>query len=291
MARDWDLMSFAVMPLLLLILHQIDHREHILTPKIVVSWLVISMMFSASYIASNIGVSASESRAHSLLRYYGNKDRGGWAILTNYWRDKGDSNKAEAISIETAGLFPNFELLRLGQEQLDRGETAEAEAIAVRLVQNDPYRAEFMQLLGDVYSRSGRSDEAERWYKKALRIKPKSPALNFSLGQMYVKQSRFREGLKRLKSARRLDPTEAYTAEAVGLAYLNSGFPDSASAIADTMLLADSCAAGGHLLKMMVSVQAGNRPLARYHYRRYADCGAGRDEYDYMLQRYSIIMQ
>jgi Tfp pilus assembly protein PilF len=291
MARDWDLMSFAAMPVLLLILHQIDHREHVLSAKVVISWLVISMMISASYIASNVAVAASEDRAHSLLRYYGSKDRSGWAILANYWHDKGDVVKAKAINEETTRLFPNFELLRLGEEHLNRGEFAEAEAITLRLVRNDPHRAEFIQLLADIYSRSNRFEEAEKLYKKALRLKPKSPPLNYSLGQMYVTQSRFREGLKLLKSARQLDPTEDYITEAIGLAYLNSGYPDSAASIADTLLVADSCSAGGHLLKMMLSVKTGDHPAAQYHYRRYADCGAGREEYEYMLQRYSFIMQ
>ncbi len=291
MARDWDLMSFAALPLLLLILHRIDHREHVLSAKVVIPWLMISMMISASYIASNVAVAASEDRAHSLLRYYGNKDRSGWTILSKYWQDKGNLGKVKTINDETTRLFPSFEMLRLGEEHLKRGEMAKAETIARSLVRNDPYRPEFIQLLGDVYSRLRRFEEAEQWYKRALRLKPKNPPLTYSLGQMYVVQSRFREGLKLLKSARQLDPTQDYITEAIGLAYLNSGYPDSAAGIADTLLSADSCSAGGHLLKMMLFVKTGDRPAARYHYRRYADCGAGREEYEYMLQRYSFIIQ
>jgi hypothetical protein len=90
MARDWDLFSFTMAPLMFYTLYKL-HSGQIRVPKaVIVNIALISVFVTGSYIATNESRSKSVGRYHELLNLYGSKHRGGWTILAEYHEERGE---------------------------------------------------------------------------------------------------------------------------------------------------------------------------------------------------------
>lgn len=79
--------------------------------------------------------------------------------------------------------------------------------------------------------------------------------------------------------------------EVIGAAYMRSGRPERAWAVADSLLLLDSLNAAGYLMKTMVALQRGDTLSARTFFPHYVSNGAGRPEYQSILSTYSFLLE
>ncbi len=96
----------------------------------------------------------------------------------------------------------------------------------------------------------------------------------------------FDEALSVLRAARQMDPKDETINEGVGMAFIRLGEIDSAAAIAETLLKRDSLSVSGHLLALMVAVQAGDITMAKHHYEQFKQTGQERPSYHAILEYY-----
>ncbi|MFH1374200.1 MAG: tetratricopeptide repeat protein [bacterium] len=273
MARDWDLMSLTLLAPVLLLIYQISQGGTQLKGKMIVTYAILCVIITSLFITVATREGPAADRYYSLLRYYGSKDRSGWAIFANYYRDRGDQKRSQELVVEMDGLFPQYRKLRQAYSYLENGDYEDALKLAQELVDEDPYQPDFLQILGNVYGNLGKYELAEHFYTQAIRLKPHHLIMN-ELGQLYLKQQQYRLALSVLKKAHARAPRELPVTEGLGLVYYRLGHLDSALAIADTLFATDKNSPGGHLLKMVIAITSGENNTAKYHFAQYLKYGS-----------------
>ena len=290
MARDWDLMSLTLLPPVLLLLLQIDRGGSWLTGRTILVYALVCICIALPFLATATVEGPSADRFYSLLRYYGSKNRGGWATLVYYYRDKGNQKRYQELLQEMGGLFPDYRKLRQAYSYLENGDYNMSLKLAQGLVNRDPYQPDFLQILGNVYGRLGKYDLAKKYYGQAIKLKPHHAILN-ELGQLYLKQQQYLEASAVFKKAHKQAPRETPIMEGLGLAYIWLGHLDSASAVADTLFLQDKNSPGGHLMRMVIALRYGNSGKAKHHFQEYLKYGSNRSDYDNIREYYSFLLQ
>lgn len=258
MARDWDLMSFPVLLIAIWLLSRKPHRRISISPRSAAAALLVSTMFTLSFVGANLSTEGAERRFRSLIEYYGDFDDTGWAILTTYFLNTGQD--------ETA--------LKLVDEMEMRGIRPEESAhVTARLLR-----------------KRGRLGEAERHYRRAIAAGGFAPHVKNELGQLYMSQGRYRDAIDVFLQAHREAPRLTFIAEGLGLAYFHAGIGDTAQMYADTLFRCDPNSPGGHLLAMVIAIRQGRMDTARYHYQEYLKHGRRRSDYDRIRQYYGPIL-
>jgi len=291
LGRDWDLMAFTLFLPILALLYRFNSDNQLISSRVVLVLALITVTATTLFLTVNVSVAGSEKRFYSLLRFYESKDRQGWIIYANYWLRKGERQQFEEIVKEMNHRFPDYVLLEKGWKLLGSGEYAEALGIAQHLVDKNPHHAEFVQLLGNVYEKYDRYEEAERWYRRGLRVKINDPPISYSLAGLYLRQKRYVDAIDVLTSARSLAPFSARILGYLGLAYYHLSDLNSALAIADTLLINEPNAAEGHLLKLMITVNMADTATARFHYQEYVKYGANRPEYTNIMESFRFVLE
>jgi len=288
MARDWDIMSLTLLAPVCMVLYQLNDSRHILSVRLIVSYTLLCGLIVGSFVATETINESSENRFYSILN---SRDRSSWAILSNYFNDQGNNDRAADLKREMKNMFPGYVKLDRAYSLIDKGDLRGAQDIARRLVTTNSYNPDYLQLMANVYSKTTQYDQAEQYYKQAMKLKPYMAQLRNELGQLYMKEQRYDEALAQLKTARKIAPSLTYIAEGVGLAYHHLGYYDSALAVADTLLSNDHNSPGGHLLYMVVAVHDGDIAGARHHFQEYLKYGKARSDYNDLKKYYSYLLQ
>ncbi|MCB2231806.1 tetratricopeptide repeat protein [bacterium] len=289
--RDWDLLSFTLLPAVLWLLRRIAVADFGISTRQLAVFTALALVASGSYVAANTYPPSAAQRFESLLEFYDRKDRSGWSILADYHRESGRSRAASQAIAQMKQRFPEYDDLEEAYRLVNAHRYQEALPIARRLADGNPYNADFLQILGNILGKLGDFEEAERLYKEAVALKPYNVGLRNEFGQLYINYGRLDEGLAVLKRLREFNPQLTYVAEGVALAYIRKGEYDSALGLADTLLATSSHAPGACLIRTTVAVNRGDTSTARANFRLFVEYGKGRSDYEAMVEYYSFLIQ
>ncbi len=254
MARDWDLMSFPLLPIGLYILYKYNGHLRTATPRVILMYLLVCAFATAAFIASNVSRLPSEARFASLLQHYGSKDESGWAILDYYYLNEGRSK----------------DVISFSQEMLSRG-----------IREADAHYA-----LGKAYRRLGDVGAAVNHFESATRLKSGNPRWLNDLGQAYLDQARVEQALAALRKSRSLAPSWTVPLESLALVAIRTSDYEKATSYADTLFLQDPHSPGGHLIYMVVELNRGNSIEAARHYEDFCRFGKRRSDYGRIRDSY-----
>lgn len=259
MGRDWDLMALTLLSPVLLLLRQGRERLARVPVVQVGAYALVCLVLSGAYVAANVRREASESRFGALLRLYDTKDPSAWAIYGYYYLN--ENRPARAVEIGRAML-----------------------ARSIR-----PGDAHYMQ--GVAYRKMGDDGAAAQHLHEAVKERPDNPRWLNELGQVYLDAGQLEQALAILKEARRYGPSMTFIAEGIGLTWYRMGDFAAAEAVADTLFMGDLHSPGGHLLRMVVAISAGDLQAARYHYEQYLEYGKGRSDYEGIREFYRYLVE
>jgi Tetratricopeptide repeat len=291
LARDWDLFSLTLLPPVIFIFLKLRDFEVKRLSSFVIPYTLVCVLGTGLFLASNISAQSAEDRFHSILKYYGAKDRGGWIILANYLKDGVDHERRQQVLSEMSLLFPEDESLKLFHKYLKHRDYSAALGLAKEMYRQDPFRTDFLQALGNAYWRLKIYDSSNYWYQKAIALRPHHTMMLNEYGQSLISQNRFEEALQVLRRAHYYDPTRTVIMEGMGLTHYKLNQLDSALVFADSLFALDSNSPGGHLLELIVALQSGNREKARRHFQEYKKYGAGRSDYRNILEYHHNLEQ
>jgi Tfp pilus assembly protein PilF len=286
MGRDWDVMSLSFLAPLILLFHLLDKQAISVKARNAILTVVLAASLTVPFLAVSIHTDSTERRFYTLLN---NRSRNGWMIYANYFLLQKEMDKYKEIMGESYKRFPDYVLLQRGYRTLDAGDASKALPTAKQLIDTNPYNADFMQFLANVYEELNKNDSAEYYYQLALSIRPDLAPLLNELAQLYIKEGRYDEALRIERKAHTTDPRKTYISETLGLINIYLKRFDRADAIADSLFLADSTSPGGHLLKMTIALNKGLTEVARDHYEAYLKYGQGRSDYQSIKSYYSYL--
>jgi tetratricopeptide (TPR) repeat protein len=86
-----------------------------------------------------------------------------------------------------------------------------------------------MELLGLTYEHEGQLDEAERWWRKALKLDPNNADTLIELGRLTLGRRQWPEAIKYLERAAELSPQALEPVYGLSRAYRFQGDPAKAS--------------------------------------------------------------
>ncbi|MBD3401958.1 tetratricopeptide repeat protein [candidate division GN15 bacterium] len=290
MGRDWDLVAFTLLPVLLWLVRSISVRAKTVSSRVLMVTAVVAVVGSGSYVAVNSHPPSAAQRFESLLEFYDRKDRSGWSILADYYRESGQSRRASEAIAQMKRRFPEYDYLEEAYRLVNANRYQEALPIAGRLVAKNPYNADFLQLLGNIQGKLGDFGDAERLYEDAVALKPYNVGIRNELGQLYITYGRYDKGLAVLKRLRDFNPQLTHVAEGVALAYIRKGEYHSALALADSILAVSPHAPGAYLIRIAVAVNRGDTATARTNLRLFVEYGKGRSDYEAMLRYYGALL-
>jgi tetratricopeptide (TPR) repeat protein len=145
--------------------------------------------------------------------------------LCDLYQRKGQPERAMALLGEALSKRPNDEVLlyRMGALYQKLGEWQRSLALMRDLVKRNPEHAEALNFIGYVLMDKGQSlDEAERYIRRALKLKPDNGAFLDSLGWLYFHRGDSPKAIEALERAAALLPTEPLVIEHLGDAYSKS---------------------------------------------------------------------
>ena len=102
---------------------------------------------------------------------------------------------------------------------IQNGNFAEAEVVLLRVKTAAPGNSDARNLLGIVYDQTGRTADAEKEYREAIRLKPNAVSPRANLGILLARSTRRREAVAVMQSVLKLDPRHPQTLINIGLVH------------------------------------------------------------------------
>jgi tetratricopeptide (TPR) repeat protein len=136
----------------------------------------------------------------------------------------------QARAEQAAGKLDHPERVHLAHAQWreQSGDFAAARTSYGYVLEQQPDSIEALIGLGRIDQLSGRFDEAERGFRKALDLRPNSPLAQDALGQFYAADERWETAIPLLRSAAQAEPDVATYQHHLAVALARSGHVDEA---------------------------------------------------------------
>ncbi|UCD63861.1 MAG: tetratricopeptide repeat protein [Candidatus Zixiibacteriota bacterium] len=289
MARDVDLMSLMLVPVILLLLQLIAASRDKVSGRAVVVVLLVCVTGTVSFLAVNLSRTASEERTLALLKHYGVRDRGGWLSLTAYLKTRPNRYLHGRAVSEMQRVFPGEAILPRIDSLVASGDLDEAYGLAVELHRRFPEDGTYVRTLADVLTRMHRYPEALSTYEQAVALRPDHVTYH-GLGVLYQHMERYQDAVAAFEKAHRMSPRMVATIELLAASCLHIRDLERAERLGDTLFVIQPNCPGGHVVKMLTALAQGRIDTARTHYEAFARIGRGRPDYDDIVQTYASLL-
>jgi len=189
MSRDWDLFSFAGVPLAVLIisLHlttDVPTRSRLLAVGCAVGLAVLLLIPRALTLANT-------ERGLALVEYQvrldQQKSKSAVALLVNFYSETGNNEAAQRVSLYAEETFPEDGMHDEAMSMLARGEYRRAEPILQEIITKAPMDWTFWTSLGACYFYLDKTDSAMDALDIALGINPRGPRALNNRAAVYLK--------------------------------------------------------------------------------------------------------
>jgi tetratricopeptide (TPR) repeat protein len=134
----------------------------------------------------------------------------------------------------------------------------------------DPVNPLLYSHLGDLYSRTGRGDDAFKLYQDAVKRGVRTAWLYSRLGQMYLRRGNPQEAIAHFESAATMNPHDYDSLENLAVAYKQTGRIDDAEAMLKMILKSGEEYAPAYNELGMISFQKGDRAGALTYFEKAA---------------------
>ncbi|MFZ1685285.1 MAG: tetratricopeptide repeat protein [Candidatus Zixiibacteriota bacterium] len=287
MPRDWDLMSMTLLMPFLLLVRIFLRRSPSLPPGLPITYGALCLALLVPFLGSVLYTPAAEARMLDILRYNKGRNNTGWSVLASYYIKSGQTSRADDILSEMRLYFPDEAMLAEAHVHLSKGEYEKALPLAESLFNKDPYRSDYVQVLGTALWRTGNLAFAIEVYRDAIALRPWFVQLKNDLGQVLIQAQQYDSAIAILNEGRNQDPTLYVITESIALAYISQRNWDSASAQAGLLLASPTDQAGGHLVTMVIAIRRGDLAKARSHFHSYLELGTTRSDYENIKKSYA----
>ncbi|MGC2062672.1 MAG: tetratricopeptide repeat protein [Thermodesulfovibrionales bacterium] len=138
-----------------------------------------------------------------------------------------------------------YTYMAMSQQKL--GKTDEAVKTYKEAIRVYPTRDSFLLSLGDIYYKNGQLADAETQYKKAVQLDPHSVNNRYSLGQIYFTEGRLDEAQSQFTAVTKLAPASATGYFGLGQTFRKAGKYDDALTALEKATTLDKKFADAHL--------------------------------------------
>lgn len=175
-ARDWDLFSISILPLLIHILYHFLNSDSSKSRQLVIPVMIMSFVHFLPWAVLNSSDGMSLSRAENLAE-------------TSYWSKKATARLSDELM----------------QYHFDKGNNKKAAYFGEKSYENDK-NERILYSLGTIEYSNGNYNKAELFFEELLPTGYKKPAVLIHLGELTLKQEKFSSSLKYFNEALKFNP-------------------------------------------------------------------------------------
>lgn len=175
-ARDWDLMSFTLFPVnMLLVKRTLDHAGgH--WRRTAIPLILISTLMTTAFVFVNVKEDTSLKRYEHLLDLDTQKSRTGWYIWSKFQRAKGEFEIARYANYKIDSLFPEERIAHRAYKYMEQGIRFDQVQIATQIcLLADSFSVEANLLAARYYHTVGKTDSAAAFFKRTFQLEPTAP--------------------------------------------------------------------------------------------------------------------
>ncbi len=287
MGRDWDIMSFTLLFPILLILYLIFKTNILNNYRHLFAYLFLIFALSFSFISVSTADESAEKRFYTLLNSH---NRNMWMVFGQYYLEKGEKEKYLKIAKESLQVYPDYVQYKIAYNLLKKNNSARAFKITAKLVENNPYEPDFLQLAAFMHHAKNDNDKAEELYKKALQLKPYSAVIRNDLSLIYLAQNRNDDAIAILDEARKFTSDQALLLESLAKVYIKKNDYTTAGFFADSLMMQNHNGAS-HLINMNIMIQTNQPNEAIKYYKLFKRDGKDRPDYQRIVEHYEKFLK
>ena len=235
--RDWDVLTFSVLPLTLwtalALIDRLPTQESLAHAGLAIC--TAAGLHTASWIALNANGAAAQTRfVHALeqcplsahARSYG------WETLGIYRRERNDPEGALKAYRKAATAVPDHPRywVSIGHLAREQGRATESLDAYQKALQINPHQADIWVHLGVLQAQLQRYDISIKAYRKALELQSNDPVTWHNMGDAYSHLGRHDEAIAAFDNALRLRPDLVATHFNLGVASEKAGIWERAEA-------------------------------------------------------------
>lgn len=212
-------------------------------------------------------------------------DAESWFLLGAVRGIRGDARGADDCFRRALGLNPDFHQARfnLGIALRDQGRLDEAREELESVTRACSGHADAQNVLGCVYFRLDRTDDAERCFRAAVRSNPVFPEALTNLGNVLSSRKCWAEAIALYRQAIHLAPGHGDASLNLGNALIELGQAEEAISLCQQAITANPMNAETHLLLGRAFKQLGRRQEAERAFREAIRVQPGHAEAHYFL--------
>jgi len=143
------------------------------------------------------------------------------------WMKLASENATHAVALDD---FLSAGHISLGAVEMESGNNADAEKQFKRAAELDPKSSTSRRWLGQFYQKAGKSDQAMAEFKQANQLNPNDPIAYSDEGVVAYQAGNFKDAAAYLEKARSLDPNSISVLRNLGAVYHDMGRDDDAVA-------------------------------------------------------------
>jgi tetratricopeptide (TPR) repeat protein len=293
MPRDWDLFSFAGVPLALLTFRLLLNKKWIKERYLSITLLAVGLGF-LSLFARAVSLAIPQSGITQFKSYAQldkKKNMYGKSVLVDYYHNAGDSAMTQKHLEELLAEYSEWEMNERAMQLRKLGRYPEAIALLKRAQEMNPTFPAPLSNLGNCYLYLKEYDSALVYLHYAEGINPYNPAVRVNLGYACYFLKDFRAAEKAWLRAHQLNKDLA--AAIMALLKLYQETVDTAKYV--DLLLSAGKRSNAHpsVLKELVVYYAdsGNRTQAAEAFRRALERGLNPRQSEYLKTRYPFLAQ
>jgi len=211
MPRDWDLFSFAGIPLAILAYYTIiDNRAKFKGAAYIV---LLSICLGFLSLLPRAVINTSETYAIPMFKDYlmldRIKNRQGWYILQEYYKTTNNQPALEKTKEEWASAYPEVLIFNRARELNDQGHYQKAAELNKQVIELNPMFHEAYKYLGMYYVYTDQLDSALQTFEIACGMNPYNGNIWLNLGRIYYQKKEYQKAENAWLKAMDLDTTFA----------------------------------------------------------------------------------
>ena len=290
MGRDWDLMSFTLLPLNIFLAKSIVSR-------FTGGWRyggiylgIVSLVCALSFVWVNNDSATAEERFVDLLELDYKKSENGWYVLRQYHREKGEYEKAKLAIYRRSQLFPIRRVISQAWELIRAGNYIDARILIERIMANDSLAVD-AQLVSGHYNRLiGNRDLAEKRFANALRMAPANVNCYIYYALLLAEKQESVKALDLVKRGLYIHPRDERLNSILGDYYLQQGDYIGADSCGNKLIEIYPCSEFGYRILTIAAAESGDVALARKNYQMYKRFCDNCETHSEMLKQYEYLV-
>ena len=184
MARDWDLFSMALIPIMLFSILIVPAKRIMKIQLFIIQIVLICILFGVSFLTLHLDRKKSVEYFENLIDMNVQKSLSSISVLTDYYVSRGQNFRADSLREIFQRKFTNQNLI---SESLNRIAAGDIDG-AFRLIPNikpDKFNADYHRLRANIYALNGNNRRALEEIGNALELRPRAPVYYFDRARMY----------------------------------------------------------------------------------------------------------